>query len=154
VDIQGYKFSFGSKIDAERDGNGQILTWAPKEKYYKDDRPLHASGSGPFATLSLGDVPDEIGVYAVLRNAQDVMFVGATKDSFAKRWGKAAGFTSISPSACFKGGEPTFCRVNHSILVELQSGKQMSLWIFPTQDPVSIKKGIIGAKLPPWNVNY
>jgi hypothetical protein len=79
MDIQGYVFKFGSKIDAERVANGEIIKWAPKEKYYKDKRLLHRFGHGPFGTLEVGVVSSDIGVYAVVKNEQYVMFLGARK---------------------------------------------------------------------------
>ncbi len=153
MDIQGYVFTFASKIDAERVANGEIIKWVPKEKYYKDERPLHRFGHGPFGTLEVEAVSSDIGVYAVVRNAQDVMFVGATRDSFARRWGKAAGFRSIPPSGCYNNGEPTFCRVNSSIVAELEAGNQLSLWIHVTADPLGTKRRITSVRLPPWNIN-
>jgi hypothetical protein len=153
MDVRGFEFSFVSKIEAERDAAGKIITWTPKEKYYKDNRPILKSGRGPFAFLNLSNVPSDTGVYAVVKNDREVMFVGATTDSLLKRWGKGAGFTSIPASACFKGGQPTFSRVNHLIAVELEEGNHISLWVLVTKDPGVIKKKITGVRLPPWNIN-
>jgi hypothetical protein len=153
MEIQGYKFSCASQIDAEREVDGKIITWKPTGKYYKDDRALHKFGHGPFATLEVETLRSNMGVYLVIKNEVDVMFVGATRDAFSKRWGKAAGFRSISPSACYQGGDSTYCRVKSAIVSELEAGNRLSLWIFTTADPLGVKRRITGVSLPPWNIN-
>ncbi len=153
MDIQGFDFNLASRIDAERNPTGEIWFWTPKKEHSSDGRPFHEYGRGPFAKLQLRNVPQGKGVYAIVRNDNEIMYVGSSTDSLSKRWGKGVGCTSISKSDCFKGGRPTFCRLNHLIYTELNSGNRMALWVVENEDPKPIKVKILGARLPAWNIN-
>jgi hypothetical protein len=154
MDIGDCEFDFVSQIEAERDSAGVIVFWTPPSRYYKDDRPLAGYGHGPFIRLNLGSVPASPGVYAIIKNDEEVMYVGGTTDSLANRWGSGVGFASISPSGPFRNGTPTFCRVNCRIGYELEIGSKLSLWALLTNNSRGVKKVIIGKRLPPWNKNY
>lgn len=151
--IHTFDFSLASPIDAERGTNGEITSWTPKEGSSVEGRPFHQWGRGPFARLRLKNVPSGTGVYAVVKNDAEVMYIGISEDSLSKRWGEGIGGTVINQSDCFKGGRPTFCRLNHLIYSELYSGNRISLWVLLTKDPKSIKSQITEVHLPPWNIN-
>jgi hypothetical protein len=104
--------------------------------------------------LNLQSVPSSPGVYAIVKNDDEVMYVGRTTDSLAKRWGSGVGFALISPSGPYQGGTPTFCRVNRLMGHELEMGSKLSLWAFLTANSKSVKKEIALKRLPPWNINY
>ncbi len=152
--IRGQLFSCVSQIEAERDSDGIILFWTPPKSYHSDDRPLASYGHGPFVWLIVGSIPATPGIYAIVKNEEEVLYIGGTADSLANRWGSGVGFVSISPSGPFQNGTPTFCRVNTLIGYELKLGSNLSLWALPSDNSKEEKKRIIGNRLPPWNKKF
>ena len=139
-------------IEANRDEAGALIYDAPHGRYANPKAlPLHAHGRGTFVRLRTEHLPPEPGVYAVVGNDGDVLYVGRARDSIRRQW-SPQGYAVIHARNCFQGGQSTNCRVNALIADQLSRGRTLALWTLATPDPTPIETSIIRRLRPPWNL--
>ena len=140
-------------IEPEREPSGAFLEFMPQSRY-KDavTTPLHAYGSGPFCRFRIGRDRREPGLY-VLALDDNPVYAGECVD-LGKRWGPN-GYGGISPRNCFRGGQPTNCRVNAAILVAAKEGRTIDLWFCAFDGDTANRRvaetQLIQSLVPPWN---
>jgi hypothetical protein len=146
-------FHHVGRIEPERAPDGATLELMPQVRY-KDavTTPLHAYGSGPFCRFRIGRSCREPGLY-VLTLEDDPVYAGECVD-LSQRWGPN-GYGGISPRNCFRGGQPTNCRVNAAILTAAKEGRRIDLWFSAfdgdTMDRRLAETHLIQSLTPPWN---
>ena len=112
-------------------------------------KPLNPHGEGPFCCLDVGDdLPDAPGIFVVTLDRRPV-YVGIGK-SLKRSWG-SQGFGKIYIENCYKTGQFTNCKVNHRILQEVESKRDVELWIHVMEEPGTLKRQLIRELDPPWN---
>ena len=150
--ISGVPFHAAGAIEAERDPTGALVLDYP---HYRFANPrqlrLNKYGAGPFLRLRVAPLPQVPGVYAVLDESGDVLYIGRAKDSLSARWGRR-GYAVIDPRNCFVGGQSTNCRINGLIYQYLDAGKRLTLWVYQIPDPVALEDRLIRELRPPWNL--
>ena len=152
MQIGGDDFSLGSVIDLRRSPDGAPLLDYPHLRLNNTrNLKLNKYGAGPFATLTLTPPPPrEQGVYAVVADSTQVMYVGQAANTIRQRW--AMGAAKISPRNCFDGGQPTNCHLNTLIQRAVTDGHRLELYILATPDYDSIERTLIATLQPPWNI--
>lgn len=150
--IRGVPFDRTSGIDLTRDQDGQPVLVTPHLGHPNPrGRKLHEYGSGPFSELVLSKLPRQPGVYAVVDGVGLVRYIGKAEGSVAERWG-STGYRHINGAKCFKGGQPTTCRINGRIVQAITTGASLSLYTRLIGDPVPLEAELICALRPPWNL--
>jgi len=143
----GISFRFVCPIVPDRRGRN-VATFRPHERYVNPRGiPLHAWGSGPFCRFQIPPQVPESGVYAIVVDGE-IRYVGET-ENLTTRFN--AGYCSISPRACFVGGQSTNCHVNSLILAEALRGAQIELWFTPANDRRRLEGELIRTIRPLWN---
>jgi hypothetical protein len=140
-------------IALDRDYDGEIRTFLPQSNYH-DARvtPLHAYGAGPFCRFRIARKRRDTGLYVL--TLDDVPVYAGECVDVGRRWGPN-GYGGISPRNCFRGGQPTNCRVNAAILVEALQRRRIDLWFAPfsgTHDErLRAETALIRTLDPAWN---
>ena len=144
-----------------RDQQGRILKFSPASLYNNPKNlPLNRYGEGPFCQFRIKadkGLLDSLGVYAIVQDAKEVLYIGKCtrpNSTLGKRFN--AGYGTIHPSSCFKGGQSTSCRINHGILEAAQKGKHLTVVFHKCQngsEASSLKSELIKQLRPPWNIN-
>lgn len=148
--LDGQTFRHAGPISPEARPDGTLVEDMPQSRYRRaDSTPRNRHGEGPFCRFSVAGLPAASGVYAVTV-ARQVVYVGMAKKSLRERWGPR-GPAHIHPKNCFKGGQPTNCKVNHAILLAAQKGLAIDLWIQLAEDPRPIERRLIAELAPSWN---
>ena len=159
--INGVEFERVADILPKRDEQRRILEERPASRY--DNRrklPLNKHGSGPFCRFRIAadaDVLDSIGVYAIVQNTREVLYVGKCTrptSTLGKRFN--TGYGTIQPRNCFQGGQGTNCRINHAILEAAKNGQQLSVVFRRCRTRIeasALEAELIRALGPPWNIN-
>lgn len=150
MQIGGYHFSLGSVIDVRRDEDGAPVLSFPSKRYNNHrNLMLNKYGDGPFVFLRLSQLPTSQGVYALMADNHEVLYVGQSADTIRNRW--QMGYASIQPRNCFEGGQPTNCRVNNLIYRAILDGRTLALYVIVTSDFDSIERELIARLQPEWN---
>ena len=149
--ILGYQFENLGDVEVERDEGGVPTTHVPEAPA---DEPsgtwLHAYGHGPFCTLAPPEMPWTGGVYAIVVDG-DVKYVGQSAD-VTRQFGQS-GFGSICRANCRDGrGQQTNCRINNLVLGATQDGLAVVLWLHRACDRNRVKREIVSALAPEWNL--
>lgn len=149
--IGGYEFVHGSAIDLGRNEDGTPFLYNPGPDYKNiKNHPLHEWGAGPFVLLQLTPRPPQVqGVYAVVMNGTQIMYVGQAERSFWGRW--RSGAARISSRNCFKGGQSTNCYLNIQIHQSVVAGRVIDLFVLATADYDEIENDLLVRLKPPWN---
>lgn len=117
-----------------------------------DQLPLHGDGHGPFCKLSVTGASNDAGVYVLVVNEAPA-YVGEC-ENLKERWGPA-GYGSISPRNCYRGGQPTNCRINNRIYAAALERATIELWFRPIVKGKAarlvLEAGLIARYAPPWN---
>lgn len=143
----GVQFRFVCTIVPEGRG-GKIATFTPHKRYANPRGiPLHAWGSGPFCRFQIPPQAPESGVYVIVVN-DEVKYVGET-ENLTNRFNN--GYGSISPRACYTGGQSTNCHVNSLILVDATKGSRIELWFTPSTNRKGLETELIRTIRPLWN---
>ena len=61
------------------------------------------------------------------------------------------GYGHIAPRACFEGGQPTNCKINHHVLWLAEKGRKVQLWFRRTRHHKHIERELLAQLMPPWN---
>lgn len=149
--IGGYEFVHGSAIDLGRNEDGTPVLDDPGPKYNNiRNLGLHEWGAGPFVFLQLTPRPPQVpGVYAVVMDGTQIMYVGQAEKNMWGRW--RSGAARISPRNCFKGGQSTNCYLNIQIHQSVVAGRSLDLYVLATADYEAIENDLIDRLQPPWN---
>jgi len=152
VQIGGHEFSLGSHIDLRRASDGTPHLDYPHLRFDNTrNLKLNKYGAGPFVTLTLTPPPPkEQGVYAVVADSTQAMYIGQAANTIRQRW--AMGAAKISPRNCFDGGQPTNCHLNTLIHRAVADGSHLELYVLVTPDYDSIERELIATLQPPWNI--
>ena len=146
--LLNYEFQLVCNIVPELGNNGVPIEYNPQSRYPNHRHlPLHAYGKGPFCRFRIPNFLHKTGVYVVWVNEQ-TKYVGECKD-LAKRWNM--GYGNISPRNCFKGGQPTNCRINNLILAAYKSDSEIKVLFHPTNNRFRIERFLIQEFAPAWN---
>lgn len=140
-------------ITPERDDTGRIVEFLPQARYRDAaTAQLHAYGAGPFCRFRIGHKRQEAGLY-VLTVDEAPVYAGECVN-LEDRWG-ANGYGGISPRNCYAGGQPTNCRVNAAILVEVKAGRRIDLWFSAfsgsRDERLAAETHLIQTLAPKWN---
>ena len=150
MQIGKYDFVLGSVIEVRRDEHREPVLSFPSMRYNNHrNLKLNQYGNGPFVFLQLSQLPAAQGVYAVVADSRDVLYVGQSADTIRTRW--KMGYASIQPRNCFEGGQPTNCRVNNLIYQALMDGRRLELYVITTDDFDAIERDLILRLQPNWN---
>ena len=148
--LGGHDFEWIAEIAPDAAPNGEPLEYMPQERYAKaKEKPLNKHGYGPFCRFSIPGLPTRPGLYAVTV-ARRLVYVGIAKKNLRQRWG-ASGYAEIQPVNCFRGGQPTNCRINHAILLAVREKQAVELWIRHESNPRPLEALLIRELNPPWN---
>ena len=149
MQIGGYDFSLGSVIDLRRSPDGTPLLEYPHLRFDNvKNVELNKYGAGPFVTLILTPPPPKAqGVYAVVADSTQVMYIGQAANTIRQRW--AMGAAKISPRNCFDGGQPTNCHLNTLVRRAVADGRSLELYVLTTPEYDSIERTLIATLQPP-----
>jgi hypothetical protein len=148
IRLEELDFSCVTSLEPERDDAGAVRIVAP-QPHYANARglPLNAYGAGPFCKFRIPAQLRVAGVYVITIDGE-ARYVGECTN-FAARFN--AGYGTISPRNCFKGGQETNCRVNNLICNAALEGRAAGLWFYETQDFKAIEARLRAALRLPWN---
>ncbi len=148
--IKGFQFQYVCEIVPQCHADGIPRELMPQRRYRNPDNlPLHRYGKGPFCKFTIpGQWNHKVGVYAILVDGETV-YVGET-DDLGRRFN--LGYGNISPRNCFKGGQPTNCRVNNLILSAYKEGSSVQLLFRETADRFHIEATLLASLRPEWNL--
>jgi hypothetical protein len=143
----GVRFGLVCLIEPRRQGK-RIVEEQPHLRYdNQKGLPLNQWGAGPFCRFRIPPSKPTDGVYVIAVDGK-AMYVGET-ENLTTRYNN--GYGSISPRACFKGGQSTNCRINRFILAEASQGRVIELWFTPSTDRKGLEASLIRDVRPPWN---
>jgi hypothetical protein len=148
-EIKGIPFQYVCDIIPESDGDGMPKEYMPQSRYNNSSNiPLHEYGHGPFCRFKVPERHNrKTGVYIILVEG-DPKYVGECED-LGMRFNM--GYGNISPRNCYKGGQPTNCRVNTLILGTYKNGSRIELLFHETEDRYNIEGTLIEELHPEWN---
>jgi hypothetical protein len=150
--IAGVAFDCASSIELTRTPDGRPVLETPHLRYANlQNLALNPYGLGPFSRLVLRRLPSEPGVYAIVNDTGQVLYVGKARDSIAERWGPR-GYQVIHPRNCFVGGQNTNCHINGSIVKTISEGIRLNLYTHVTDQPGPLETRLIAILRPPWNL--
>ena len=122
----------------------------PQNDYVRvNEKPLNKHGRGPFCRFSIPCLPACPGLYAVTVDRR-LTYIGIGKKSLRQRWGPS-GYATIQPVNCYRGGQPTNCKINHAILLAVRNRQVVELWIRRESNPRPLEAHLIRELDPPWN---
>ena len=150
--ISGNQFTHIATIIPDKNQNGQIAEFQPQNRYdNKRGDPLNRHGTGSFCRFRISKLPNDEGVYAITIN-EETMYIGECVN-LAQRF-SSGGYGGISPKNCFKGGQPTNCKINKNVLNHAKHGDKIDLWFFTTElgnDRKTMESELIRLVKPDWN---
>lgn len=143
------KFDYICDIIPETDTNGHMIEYQPQSRYNnKRYLSLDKYGHGSFCRFRVpkGYRNDE-GVYIIFYDER-LVYIGECVD-LGQRFNY--GYGQISPKNCFKGGQPTNCRINKLIFKASLDKAKISLFFSKTNNRKEIEKTLIQDFRPQWN---
>jgi hypothetical protein len=143
------EFEMVEPVTVDRTDAGRVTLQMPQSRYGKaDEKAVHQHGWGPFCEFDTvaRDTWNTAGVFAITVD-YDVVYVGESTNV-----GRLIRTTygSISPGACFDGGQVTACRVNHAICEALRNNRQVAIWFAPSEDRKAKKSELSTQFNPDW----
>jgi len=147
--FDGLTFREVCEIVPELDGNGFPVEYMPQSKYKsRTEIPLHEYGFGPFCKFKIPEKYNgKTGVY-IIEGDGESKYIGECED-LGMRFNM--GYGNISPRNCYKGGQPTNCRINNLILQTYKSGSKIKLLFLETDNRFEIERYLIKRLNPEWN---
>jgi len=144
----GYEFLLVCPLGPDREESGQPREYLPQGAYRNAmSLPLHRYGAGPFCRFRIPANLHVGGVYLVTVN-DAVHYVGEC-ENLSSRFNM--GYGQISPRNCYRGGQPTNCRVNRLILEAVKRRHRIELWFQETSARHAVERELIAKLGPPWN---
>jgi hypothetical protein len=148
IRLERWDFTFVATLAPERDATGAIRELSPQGRYPKLAAvPLHQHGHGTFCSFRIAVSPGLTGVYALVVDGS-VRYIGECED-LGKRFNM--GYGNISPKNCYRGGQPTNCKINRCVLDVSKAGGSVNLYFHLTTDRKTVEKQLISRYTPPWN---
>jgi len=140
-------FKFVQELEPKRDSEGSIIQTV--YDFTGEPRELHYYSKGPFCKFDISkEWINRVGVY-VLHDNEKPLYVGECID-FYGRYGSAQ-YGSIGRSKCYKGRQPTNCKINSMVLWQYLNGNKVFLYFHETDNRKNIEN-ILERKLnPPFN---
>lgn len=133
------EFASAGVIDAVRDPLRALVLDTPHVRFANvRGLRLNPHGLGPFTRLRPPPLPSVPGVYAIVNDEGEVLYVGRARDSLATRWGRR-GYSVIDPRNCFVGGQSTNCHINALITGELIIGRSPLLLVHEIANPSDLE---------------
>lgn len=130
--IGGREFHYMGELLPERDPTGRPRALYPHQRFSnRRGLALHRFGHGPFARISLPELPSTAGVYVICSD-EDVAAIEACED-LNQHINKRVGI--ITPRNCYRGGSEGDCWTNAWILKAAQTGSQVTLWFYESAEP-------------------
>ncbi len=125
------EFYLGSVIEVRRNENGSPVLDYPHVRYNNVKKSkLNRYGAGPFVFLQLTPLPLVQGVYAVVADRNEILYLGQSADTIRNRW--QMGYGSIQPRNCFQNGQSTNCRLNNLICSAILADKNLNcMYLLP-----------------------
>ncbi len=143
-----YNFEWAAQIRPQLDNAGAVQTFQPAADYPNPQGlALHRYGQGPFCKFRITGDRAEAGVYAIT-SSNKLMYVGECTN-LATRFNN--GYGSISPRACYEGGQPAYCRINQLIYEALKSNQNVEVWFSRATNRQEIVADLIKTLKPVWN---
>lgn len=143
------KFDLVIRLEPVRDSNGAIMQYRPQDRYPNvRDLPLHRYGDGSFCKLQFPRGLCQSGVYAIAVSGQ-IKYIGECID-LSQRFGQG-GYGLISPRNCFRGGQPTNCKVNQRLFQEFKRGSVVEVWFKESDQRKPRESRLIQEYSPEWN---
>lgn len=148
ITVRSLQFVFVSEIQPVKSKRGTIDALMPQSRYanVRGD-PLNKYGAGPFCKFVIPRTFRFSGVYLIMV-AEDVKYVGECANLSARF---NAGYGTISPKNCFKGGQETNCRLNNLIYRAATGGEALALYFHPTPDYKAVEATLRAELCAPWN---
>jgi len=150
--VNHFTFVRVSNIQPERDDIGRLKNFTPHSRYSNlAALPLHEYGAGPFCRFSISsEWKRKEGVYILLVNDL-VKYVGECVDLAGRI---NTGYGNISPRNCFKGGQPTNCRINNFVLESVKLGYRITLIFHETNERLNVEANLLRELRPEWNATF
>ncbi len=149
LDVLGYSFRYICNINPDKDKNGRVEEFLPQNRYFnKRDLRIHRYGAGPFCQFRISGNLLYAGVYFITLN-EKIVYVGECQNLLERF--NVRGYGTISPRNCFKGGQPTNCKINNLVLQSGKEDRNIELWFYPTDERKEIEAKLILRLQPPWN---
>lgn len=141
--IGEYKFDYCSEIKPQKDAEGVIIQYNPKDKYNNvKNLPLNKHGHKLFCKFSVSEISSKSGVYALFIDDDNIPIYIGRASNLKKRWSFQQ-YGSISPKNCFKGGQSTNCKINAFICNCVLNGHIIKLFCLATDKYIEIEKELI-----------
>ncbi|MBC7190232.1 GIY-YIG nuclease family protein [Candidatus Aerophobetes bacterium] len=147
--VDGIPFRYVCEIHPDLDKNGKPKEYMPQSRYKNNlNIPLHNYGYGTFCRFKIArGYSRKAGVYLILAD-KTPKYVGKC-ESLESRFNM--GYGNISPRNCYKGGQPTNCRINKLILQAYKMGVRVTLLFYETKDSSRLEDYLIHELQPEWN---
>jgi hypothetical protein len=146
--IGGCSFRFIIQIALSRDASGNVIRLMPQSRYANTQNlPLHNYGGGPFCRFRIPNNLRLEGVYALCVD-ESIRYIGECLNLSARF---NSGYGEISPRNCYRGGQPTNCRVNGLVLSSTDRSETLNLWFHPTVNRKTVERQLRVLLHPPWN---
>ncbi len=150
--LSDYEFVEVAGIDSEKDCNGEIIGYNPKDKYKKKETlKLNAYGNLTFCNFKIPKHSNKSGVYSLFETDNDSPLYIGQAINFDKRWGRT-NYAHISPRNCYVGGQSTNCHINHYIYKKIKEGAHLKLYFYETPYYKRIEDELIRKYKPELNV--
>ena len=150
-EFDGYRFQLVCRIEPEHGADCRIREFMPQSRYRNVKRlPLNPHGRGPFCQFRIPADRPYAGVYVLTVNGTP-RYVGECVH-LSERF-NARGYGTIHPRNCYKGGQPTNCRVNNLILEAARAGQNLELWFHETANRKPLEAHLVSRLQTPWNAN-
>jgi len=148
-EFEGLTFREVCEIVPDLNDNGFPIEYLPQSKYeHCTEIPLHEYGFGPFCQFKIpGEYNGKTGVY-ILEVDDEPKYIGECED-LGIRFNM--GYGNISPRNCYKGGQPTNCRINNLVLQTFKSCSKIKLFFLETDSRFEIERFLIQKLNPEWN---
>ena len=149
VEIEGIQFHYVQELNPDRDPTGQIKQFMPQTRYTKHaTSKINPYGKGPFCKFSINsEWAGRSGVYALI-SGKELLYIGECVD-LRKRYNM--GYGNISPKNCFRGGQPTNCKINTMVISEYTKGNKVALYFHETGEHKLVESRLLISLKPPYN---
>lgn len=148
ISLDGHDFGLVASLAPDYDASSTVQEFSPQGRYAKRNVvPLNDYGHGSFCKFRISVPTGLSGVYALVVDGS-VRYIGECED-MRKRFN--LGYGNISPRNCYRGGQPTNCKINRRVLDVSKAGGRVGLYFQPTSPRKAIEKHLIARLSPPWN---
>lgn len=144
--LRGLDVEFVESLTPDRNASGTIIELNPQARY-AGTALLHKYGNGTFCKFRVSAPKGLTGVYALVVD-EAIRYIGECED-LSRRFNSHYG--NISPQDCYKGGQPTNCKINRRVLEMSKAAGRVDLYFLATPQRETVEKQLIAIYSPPWN---